>query len=41
MAGYTSLEILSIQQAYESMLDDISPFVNAPEHLALIDKAYR
>ena len=41
MAGYTSLEILAIQQAYESMLDDISPFVNAPEHLALIDKAYR
>ena len=41
MAGYTSLEILSIQQAYESMLDDIHPFVNAPEHLALIDKAYR
>lgn len=23
------------------MLDDIQPFVNAPEHLALIDKAYR
>ena len=41
MVGYTSLEILSIQQAYEAMLDDISPFVNAPEHLALIDKAYR
>ena len=41
MAGYTSLEILAIQQAYESMLDDIHPFVNAPEHLALIDKAYR
>ncbi len=41
MAGYTSLEILAIQQAYESMLDDISPFVNAPEHLDLIDKAYR
>jgi len=41
MAGYTSLEILSIQQAYEAMLDDIHPFVNAPEHLALIDKAYR
>ena len=41
MASYTSLEILSIQQAYESMLDDISPFVNAPEHLAVIDKAYR
>ncbi len=41
MASYTSLEILSIQQAYESMLDDIHPFVNAPEHLALIDKAYR
>lgn len=41
MAGYTSLEILAIQQAYESMLDDIHPFVNAPEHLALIDKAFR
>ena len=41
MAGYTSLEILVIQQAYESMLDDIHPFVNAPEHLALIDKAFR
>ncbi len=41
MAGYTALELLSIQQAYESMLDDIHPFVNAPEHLALIDKAYR
>ena len=41
MAGYTSLEILAIQQAYESMLDDIHPSVNAPEHLALIDKAYR
>ena len=41
MAGYTSLEILAIQQAYESMLDDIHPFVNAPEHLAMIDKAFR
>lgn len=41
MAGYTSLEILAIQRAYESMLEDINPFVNAPEHLALIDKAYR
>ena len=41
MASYTSLEILAIQRAYETMLDDISPFVNAPEHLALIDKAYR
>ena len=41
MASYTSLEILAIQQAYETMLDDISPSVNAPEHLALIDKAYR
>ena len=41
MAGYTSLEILRIQQAYEGMLDDIHPFVNAPEHLALIDKAYQ
>lgn len=41
MVGYTSLEILAIQQAYTSMLDDINPFVNSPEHLALIDKAYR
>ena len=41
MAGYTSLEILAIQQAYEAMLDDIHPFVNAPEHLSLIDKAFR
>ena len=41
MEGYSSLEILTIQQAYESMLADIQPFVNAPEHLALIDKAYR
>ncbi len=41
MAGYSSLELLAIQQAYESMLDDINPYVNAPEHLALIDKAYR
>ena len=41
MAGYTSLELLAIQQAYEAMLDNIHPFVNAPQHLALIDKAYR
>ena len=41
MASYSSLEILAIQRAYESMLADIHPFVNAPEHLALIDKAYR
>ena len=41
MASYTSLEILAIQRAYEAMLADISPSVNAPEHLALIDKAYR
>lgn len=41
MEGYSSLEILTIQQAYEAMLADIHPFVNAPEHLALIDKAYR
>ena len=41
MVSYTALEILSIQQAYEGMLADIQPFVNAPEHLALIDKAYR
>ena len=41
MASYTSLELLSIQRAYEAMLTDISPSVNAPEHLALIDRAYR
>ena len=41
MASYTSLEILAIQQAYESMLKDIQPFINAPNQLALIDKAYR
>ena len=41
MAGYSSLEILAIQQAYESMLNDIQPFINAPNHLELIDKAYR
>lgn len=41
MEGYSSLEILTIQQAYEAMLADIHSFVNAPEHLALIDKAYR
>ena len=39
--GYTPQELQGIQQAYEAMLADISPFVNAPEHLALIDKAYR
>ena len=39
--SYTPQEISSIQKAYEAMLTDISPFVNAPEHLALIDKAYR
>ena len=38
--SYTPQEIASIQKAYETMLADISPFVNAPEHLALIDKAY-
>lgn len=41
MANYTSTEILSIKQAYKDMLADISTSVNAPEHLALIDKAYR
>ena len=41
MAGYTSSETTTIRQAYEAMLADIEPFVNAPEHLALIDKAYR
>ena len=39
--SYTPQEISNIQKAYETMLTDISPFVNAPEHLALIDKAYR
>ena len=39
--SYTPQEISSIQKAYETMLADISPFVNAPEHLALIEKAYR
>lgn len=39
--NYTPQEISIIQQAYETMLTDINPFVNAPEHLALIDKAYR
>ena len=39
--SYTPQEISTIQKAYETMLNDISPFVNAPEHLALIDKAYR
>ena len=38
--SYTPQEISSIQNAYETMLADISPFVNAPEHLALIEKAY-
>jgi len=38
--SYTPQEISNIQKAYEAMLTDISPFVNAPEHLALIDKAY-
>jgi GTP pyrophosphokinase len=41
MAGYTSLEILAIQQAYELMLKDIQPFISAPNQLELIDKAYR
>ena len=41
MANYTSLELLAIQRAYEDMLADISPSVNAKEHIALIDKAYR
>ena len=35
------MEILAIQQAYESMLKDIQPFINAPNQLELIDKAYR
>ena len=39
--SYTPQEISNIQKAYEAMLTDISPFVNAPEHLALIEKAYR
>ena len=39
--SYTAQEISTIEQAYETMLADIKPFVNAPEHLALIDKAFR
>ncbi len=35
------MDLLAIQQAYQSMLDDIHPFVNANDHLALIDKAFR
>ena len=35
------MEILAIQQAYESMLKDIQPFISAPNQLELIDKAYR
>ena len=38
--SYTPQEISTIQKAYETMLADIKPFVNAPDHLALIDKAY-
>ena len=41
MEGYSSHEILTIQNAYEAMLADINPFVNKQEHLALIEKAYR
>jgi len=41
MASYSALEILSIQKAYEAMLAEINPIVNAPDHLALIDKAFR
>ena len=39
--SYTPQEITAIQKAYETMLDDIKPFVSVPEQLALIDKAYR
>ena len=35
------MELLAIQQAYESMLKDIQPFINVPNQLELIDKAYR
>ena len=41
MAGYSSLEILAIQQAYESMLRDIQPFIYVSNQVELIDKAYR
>ena len=41
MANYSVEELSDIQQAYEKMLADIHPFVNVPEHLALIEKAYR
>ena len=38
--SYTPQEISDIEHAYQTMLEDINPFVNAPDHLALIDKAY-
>ena len=41
MANYSVEELSGIQQAYDKMLVDIHPFVNAPDHLALIEKAYR
>ena len=39
--AYSVEELTAIQQAYRAMLADIRPFVNAREHLTLIDKAYR
>ena len=41
MENYSVEELNGIQQAYEQMLADIHPFGNVPEHLALIEKAYR
>lgn len=41
MENYSVEELNGIQQAYETMLADIHPSVNDPQHLALIDKAYR
>ena len=40
LTSYSIEELRTIDRAYHAMLDDISPSVNAPEHLALIDKAY-
>ncbi len=41
MANYSSEEFDGIQQAYDKMLADISPHVNDPAQLSVIDDAYR
>ncbi|MCQ2302618.1 MAG: TGS domain-containing protein [Bacteroidales bacterium] len=40
MANYSSEEFDGIQQAYDKMLADISPHVNDPAQLSVIDDAY-